>query len=254
MTTPRRRSDRQLAAALLAAVYVAGVGAVLFAPDGSPVATWWPAAGAAVALILLTPRAWWPGLGVAIAVVSAAANLTGGRDLELSVMFGIANAAEALVAGAFLRRTGHDRPRLESQDDFISLVEAALLGGVTIATCASLSVVALGQGSFLDSWTSVFASHAAATLVLVPVALSWHQRLAVRKPWELALQSTLLAGVTFAVFSPQQTLSLTFVPLPFLVWAALRFSVRTVTWQLAAFSVLTTFQTANGYGPIGGSY
>ena len=39
MTTPRRRSDRQLAAALLAAVYVAGVGAVLFAPDGSPVAT-----------------------------------------------------------------------------------------------------------------------------------------------------------------------------------------------------------------------
>lgn len=253
MTTPRRRSDRQLAAALLAAVYVAGVGAVTFAPHGSPVATWWPAAGAAVALILLTPRAWWPALSVAIAVVSAAANVTGGRDLDLSVLYGIANAAEALAAGWFLRRA-HDRPRLETQDDFIRLVEAALLGGFTIATGASLSVVALGHGSFLDSWTSVFASHAASTLVLVPVALSWHQRLAVRKPWELALQATLLASVTFAVFSPHQALSLTFVPLPFLVWAALRFDVRTVSWQLAAFSVLTTFQTAHGYGPIGGSY
>ena len=254
MTTPRRRSDRHLAAALLAAVYVAGVGAVLFAPHGSPVATWWPAAGFSVALILLAPKAWWPALGVGIAVVSGAANVSGGRALDLSALYGMANAAEALAAGAFLRRAGHDRPRLESQDDFIRLVEAALIGGFTIATGASLSVVALGQGSFLDSWTSVFASHAASTLVLVPVALSWHQRLAARKPWELAIQSTALAVVTFAIFAPHQALSLTFVPLPFLVWAALRFDVRTVSWQLAAFSVQTTFLTAQGWGPFGGSY
>ena len=42
--------------ALLVAVYVAGVGAVVFAPEDDPVASWWPAAGIAVALIALAPR------------------------------------------------------------------------------------------------------------------------------------------------------------------------------------------------------
>ena len=67
-------------------------------------ATWWPAAGVAVVLIVLSPRSWWPALAVGIAVSSGLANLTAGRTLELSVLFGLANAAEALVTAAFLRR------------------------------------------------------------------------------------------------------------------------------------------------------
>ena len=59
-------------------------------------ATWWPAAGIAVALLVLSPRSWWPALAVGIAVSSGLANLTAGRTLELSVLFGVANAAEAL--------------------------------------------------------------------------------------------------------------------------------------------------------------
>ena len=51
--------------------------------------------------------------------------------------------------------------------------------------------------------------------------------------------------------SPDQSLSLTFIPLPVLVWAALRFDLRTVSWELAGFSVLVTFLSARGYGPFG---
>ena len=83
---------------LIAAVYGAGAGAVLFAPDGDPVATWWPAAGIAVALVSLAPRRFWWALAGGIAVVSALANVTGGRPLDLSACFGVANAAEAVVA------------------------------------------------------------------------------------------------------------------------------------------------------------
>src|SRR6187549_3446157 len=87
-----------MAVLLLGAVYVAGVGAVVFAPEDDPVASWWPAAGIAVALIALAPRRWWWRLAVGIAVVSAIANVTGGRPLDLSACFGVANCAEALVA------------------------------------------------------------------------------------------------------------------------------------------------------------
>ncbi len=246
---------------MLAAVYLAGVGAVLFAPPGDPVATWWPAAGLAVSLLSLAPRRWWTLLALGVVVSSGLANVTGGRDLPVSLFFGLANAAEALVAAAVLRRGGRRRPRLESQDDFITMVLAALAGGATIATGAAVTVVAFDDGSFLDTWPSVFASHAASTFILVPVALAtWSAAGAVARAGramrrgELAVQTLALVVVTLLVFSPAQALPITFVPLPFLVWAALRFDVRTVVWQLAGLSVATTLLTARGFGPFGTSF
>jgi PAS domain S-box-containing protein len=239
---------------LLAAVYAAGAGAVLFAPEGRPVAAWWPAAGVAVALVALAPRRRWLLLAVAIAVVSGAANVTGGRPLDLSACFGVANAAEAVVAAAVLCR-GRDRiPELESLEEFLRLVGAAILGAVTIATLAALSIWLLDGGSFVLSWRSVFPSHAASTLVIVPVAMTSRLRTGLRNSWEIPVQAVVLVAVTLIVFAPHQSLSLTFVPLPFLVWAALRFDLRTVTWELLGFSAATTFLSARGYGPFGFDY
>ena len=106
-------------------------GAVLFAPDGSPVATWWPAAGLSVALLALAPRRRGAVLVAAgIVVVSAAANLTGGAGLPVSCCFGVANTGEAVVAGLILKRRAERPPRLASLDDFCAwLVAAALAGG-----------------------------------------------------------------------------------------------------------------------------
>ena len=46
-----------------------------------------------------------------------------------------------------------------------------------------------------------------------------------------------LAVVTALVFAPDQTLSLEFLPLPLLIWAALRFDLGIVAWELAGFAV-----------------
>ena len=46
------------------------------------------------------------------------------------------------------------------------------------------------------------------------------------------------AAVSVIVFAPTETPSLTFAPLPLLVWAALRFDLRMVAWELAGFGVL----------------
>jgi PAS domain S-box-containing protein len=242
------------AAALLVGVYVAGVGAVALRPEGNPVAAFWPAAGLAVALVALSPRRWWPALAAGLVVVVAAANVTGGRELPVSVLFGFSNAAEALVAGAILRRGGLVRPQLGAQEDFIRLVEATLLGGLTIALGASVSVWLTGTGSPVETWSAVFPSHAAATLVLVPLAMTGHDRDRIARRGELALQLLALVLVSAVVFAPQQSLPLTFMPLPFLVWAALRLGLRVVAWELAAFSLATTLLTTRGAGPFGVSY
>ncbi len=253
MTAPRQLRW-PAALALLVGVYLVGAEAALFRPAGEPVAAWWPAAGLAVALVALAPRRWWPALVAALVIVTTASNLTGGRELGISSLFGIANAGEALVAGAVLRRGGRDRPRLDSLEDFVRLVEALLLGATTIALGAAGAVRLTGEGPFVDTVVSVFPSHAAAVLVLVPLAMVRHEREPIARPGELFLQVFSLLLVTSLVFAPGQALPLTFIPLPLLVWAALRFDLRVVAWELAAFSVLTTALTARVYGPFGVSF
>ncbi|MGH3362276.1 MAG: MASE1 domain-containing protein, partial [Nocardioides sp.] len=119
---------RLAALAALVGIYAAGTQSVLFAPEGGTVASWWPAAGIAVALIALAPRPWWPLLALGIVIASGAANVTGGRPLDVAAMFGLSNAAEAVVAGLVLRRRVDSRPRLEFLDDFLRLLRAAVLG------------------------------------------------------------------------------------------------------------------------------
>lgn len=236
---------------LLAGVFAAAVGAVVLAPEGEPVATWWPAAGIAVCTVGLARRSWWWWLVPAVAVAVALANLAGGRPPDLAAWYGAAGAAEALVA-AWVLRHGRDRlPGLGSLDDFVRLLWAAALGALTNALLAGVGVVLLEGGSFtLASWLAL-SSHTAATLVIVPIAMTLHHPAPARFRRELPVQAAALAVVTVVVFAPDQTLSLDFVPLPFLIWGALRFDVRTVSWELLAFAAATTYLSLEGYGPFG---
>ncbi|HET8961367.1 PAS domain S-box protein [Nocardioides sp.] len=232
----------------LVAVYLAGTQAVHFAPEGTQVATWWPAAGISVSLLVLAGRPRWPVLTLGIALAITAANITGGRALEVSVAFGLANAAEALVAGLVLTY-GSRRARFESLDDFLRLVGASIAGAAVVATGGALTVAELLGGDFFDTWRYVWASHAASTLVIVPVALTLGRKAHDRRLAELAIQATALLAVTLLVFAPQQHLAIAFAPLPLLVWASLRLGVRALTWELLGTSVLVTGLTAAGHGP-----
>lgn len=235
---------------LLAAVFVADVLAVTLAPKG-PTATWWPGAGIAVALLVLTPRRWWWGLVPAVVGVTVAANLAGGRDAGLSVWNAVANGLEALVVASFLRRRGDRLLRLTTLDDFVDLVMGALLGGVVMATSASVGILVLDAGPFFASWRSMFVSHAASILVILPLAMAPIRRPPRRSPLELPVQVGALGALTFAVFWPGQTLTVEFLPLPLLVWAAIRFGTFVVAVELFAVAVTATFMSAAGHGPFG---
>ena len=88
-------------AVLLVAIFAAGTTSVLYRPESGAVSTWWPAAGLSVGLLALGRRSSWPVLLGALTTVTAAANVLGGRPVELSLLLGLCNASEAsrLVAG-----------------------------------------------------------------------------------------------------------------------------------------------------------
>ena len=236
---------------LLLAIYAAAVISVAARPDDNPVAGWWPAAGLAVILVTLGR----PGLRrlvlttAGLVVVTGLANVTGGRDWGISAAFGVANAAEAVVAGLVLRARHQGPPALVTLQDFVRLIVAAVAGGVVIALGAGLAVLTMADGSLVETAKSTFSSHSAAVLVLVPLALTWRVHAHRDRPGELPVQVTALALSIVLVFMPAQELALTFVPLTFLVWAALRFDIRVVAAELVVFAAVTTYLNALGWGP-----
>ncbi len=252
MTVGGERWRLPLAAgAALVSVYVLGAWAVWFTPESGSVAFWWPAAGVSVTFLALAPRSWWPALVGSIAVASFAANLSGDRGLGVAAAFTVANVAEAMIAGHLLKGADGRLVSLDRIRNFLRLLLAAVSGALVLAVLASATVVVADDAPFFSTARNLLSSHAAAVLVIVPVAMTWHLRASLAERWEYAVQASLLLAVTVLVFAPTHDLPIAAIGLPLLVWAALRLDPRTVAVEILATSVIAVLLTAAGRGPYG---
>ena len=238
------------AALVLVGVFVLGVTAVRFAPQGSSVAVWWPAAGLAIAFLLATgPNPRRAAIVLAgMVVTSGLANYYGGRPPLAATCFGFANTAEAAVVWWALTRGGR-RPSLASLEDLGRLLAATLAGAVVFGVLAGLTVTFTLDRTFFPTAYAVTASHAAAVLTLAPLGVAVSTKATI--PWRLEdlLQGLVLLGVTLWVFGSTSGLPLAFLPLPVLVWGATRLDLRALATQLALLGVIVVLLTSDGYGP-----
>ena len=259
-TTSREHLSGRWTVLLLVTVYAVGLGSVVLRPADNPVAVWWPAAGLSVALVALTR----PGrrelalVAAALVVVTGLSNLTGGRPWEVAAFFGFANTAEALVAGLVLRAGPTPGvPRLADLRDLLRLVVGTVLGAGTIALLLLAAAGPLGLGVPTAVSRTVFTSHAAAVLLIVPAMLLPGRGLRAQAAprglstvgVELMVQVVVTGLATAAVFASDDVLSLTFVPLVPLVWAALRLGPRVTAVELVVFATTVTVLTQQGTGP-----
>ncbi|WP_207556031.1 ATP-binding protein [Intrasporangium flavum] len=245
-----RRAWGATALAVLLGVVVLGATAVKFAPPGSSVAVWWPAAGLAVAFLLVSgPDRRRAAVFVAgVLVASGLANYYGGRPPLVAAAFGVANALEAFVVHRLMTRGGR-RPRLASMDDLFRLLAAALAGALTFGVLAGLVVTVGLHSTFFPTAYAVTASHAAAVLVIGPLGIAVVTPRVRAFGLEDVAQMVLVVGVTLWVFRQGQGLPLAFLPLPTLAWAATRQGLRAVAAQLITVGVLAVYGTSTGGGP-----
>ena len=236
--------------ALLVGVMAAGALAVRLAPDGHAVTTFWPAAGLGLIMLALAPRGRWPALAALLFVATAGGDLLGGRDLALGATHGLVESAALVIAALIVTHGGRVRPRLIDQEDFVRLLAAAavtggmlVLGGVAAARVVEITPLGV-------SLATGFVTHMASVLVLFPLAVVTENRWAGRAP-ELGVQVLLLTGASVLSFVPGASTTLTFVPVLFLTWAALRFDLRVACAELAMLGVFVTAQTLAGIGPFG---
>jgi len=267
-TTRARPTRAGLVALGVAVAYYVGakIGFALTAAP-LPVSTLWPPNAILLAALLLAPLRWWPGVLLAAFPAHLAVELGSGVPLSMVLSWFVSNSAEALIGAVGVRRF-NDRPT--QFDSFrqvtVFVVFAAILAPFLSSFLDAAFVQWNGWGvdSYWQVWRVRFFSNVLAILTLVPAIVTWADRdlgsLRSASPRRVLEASTLVGGllvVCTLVFArpplaAHESPALLFAPLPFLMWAAVRFGPGGASASLLVFALLSVWGAIHGRGPFVG--
>jgi diguanylate cyclase (GGDEF)-like protein len=246
-------------AALTAVAAWFGQEYAVLSPEWSPAV--YPAAGVALAGVLLGGFRLWPGIVIGILVVELSQiAATGGSFSRFVAALAIAFALalQAVIAAALFRAVaGNNDPFHRSRDAGWFVVLAGMLACVICPTVNAMAAGLIGSlpweqwsERWLQSW---FANHNGVLLV-APLILAWACGGRVRfGPWqgpELVLLATAPAVICLAV--RYTGYSLEYLYLPLLAWAAFRFGPRGATAMTLVVASLAVAAASNHYGSFRG--
>ncbi|HEY6356487.1 MAG TPA: MASE1 domain-containing protein, partial [Burkholderiaceae bacterium] len=253
-----------LAAALtVGAVYYVGarVGMALTTAP-LPLSVLWPPNALLFAALLLAPRRWWWVLIAAAFPAHLLAELQDSVPVTMVLCWFVSNVTEALIGASLVRWLAGPSPGLSSVRTVIVLCSAAALAAFvsSFLDAGFVRLVGFGKG---DYWSLVQARAPAnmlASLIFVPVVVAWsnlepgsvRSTDRARMVERGALFGGLLA-VSIAAFdtgipyvgSP----SLLYLPMPFLIWAALRFGPPLTSASFTVVAFLVIWGAGHGRGP-----
>ena len=214
----------------------------------------WPPSGIALAALTLRGRRLWP----AVAAGAFVANVATGIPTWGAGIFAVGNTLEAIVGSSLLARFGFD-PRIGRLRDVLLLVGFAAMASTLIGATFGLAGAALmgiGAGESPGGfWAVWWVGDAMGDLLVGSLIFVWASppvRLSLRpfRILEAALLGVALSFLSMLVFRRQETIRAielvrgTYVIMPVLIWAALRFEQRGVT--CAMLLLATVAITATG--------
>ncbi|MBE7323700.1 PAS domain-containing protein [Nocardioides sp. Y6] len=221
------------------------------APEGSITATLWPAVGFGIVALALSPTRWWPALVVALgACTASAAAVQAPGPVAYMAVFVVLSMGESLAGAVVLRlRRAPDEVQLRSQEDAIRVVVASLTAATVSGAGSALYAAVEGSREAREIFVAIFPSHLASALVVALLVLSLRSPRRRTSRVEVGLQTTLLALALWTIFASGQHPALSPFPLILLIWAAYRFGLRTLAWQMFATAVIVGLIAATGTSP-----
>src|SRR5258706_1082190 len=236
--------------------------ALTFQPH--PVSVMWPPNSILLAALLLTPtRSWWFLLLCALPA-HLASQMQSGVPPTMMLCWFVSNSCEALI-GASLTRAMVAAPfRLASLRNVSVLLVSGVFLGPFLSSFLDAGFVRWnhwGQGSYGEIWRIRFFSNVLTAVALVPALVtcftsdyrSIRQAEVVR--WlEAAVVALGVLVVGFEVFvkfgtGHESAPGLLYAPLPFLLWAAVRFGPGGASMVMLAISLIAIWGAAHGQGP-----
>jgi PAS domain S-box-containing protein len=234
-------------------------GAVALRPHTSPfnmISPLWPGCAFLVAILLLTPQRIWPALlgsGLAGFVIY---DLQEGLAIRSIAVLIAADAIEILVAAFGVKYALGQRPRLSSLASLAKYAFFAVILAPSLAACVGAAAFA---GNYISSWKMHFFTEALALLSVTPAILSWANVVRENKSLsyyvELDASVVVLAVVGYITFLSSggtNDLRVLYLPVPVLLWSALRFGILGVSTSLNIVAFFSIWGAVHQRGPFAG--
>jgi len=237
--------------------------ALTFQPH--PVSVLWPPNSILVAALLLTPpRIWWFVLLAAFPAHCAAQLQSHVPPLMILCWF-ISNSAEAVISAGLTRYLVGGPIRFRSLRDAGIFCLCAVIIGPLLSSFLDAAFVVWnhwGQDAYWKLIRIRFPSNALAALIVVPLIVTWARngiprlrRARLSSYLEACVLFLSLCSVSYAVlyeFGSGADSALLFLPLPFLLWAAIRFGSLGASSAISIVSFLAIWSGSHGHGPFSG--
>ena len=217
----------------------------------------WPPSGIALAALLIFGYRAWPGILLGAFLV----NLTTAGSLATSIGIAIGNTLESLVGAHLVNEFAGGRQAFQRARDTFKFT--FLAGMVSTTVAATLGVTSLSLGGFApwtqygSIWATWWLGDAVGIVMVTPLVILWssrnHERWTLIRAVEAAVLAVCLLLVSHLVFvgsilAPKHY-PLEYLCIPFLVWAAYRFSPREAATAILLLAAVAVLGTMHGSGP-----
>jgi diguanylate cyclase (GGDEF)-like protein len=225
-----------------------GLQLAFYHPSATPI---WPPTGMALVALLILGYEVAPAIFVGAFLV----NLTTAGTVATSLGIATGNTLEALCGAYLVTRFAAGRRALETPVNVVRFTVLAALASPVIAATIGVTSLALGSmvvwTEYVPIWFTWWLGDLGGALVVAPALLLWVNDWRVSWDGRRLLEATaLLAGLVFTsdvVFA--QPGPLEFLAIPFLVWAAYRFTPREAATALLLLATLAVWGTLRDTGP-----
>jgi PAS domain S-box-containing protein len=246
---------------ILTVVYfIAGKFGLLLASLHASASPVWPAAGIALATLLVLGYRAWPAIFVGAFLV----NVTTAGNVATSLAIASGNTLEAVCGAWLVNRfaggtTVFDRPQ--------GVVKFALAAVVSTVIGPAFGVTSLAFGGFADwanfgaIWLTWWLGDTTGDLLIAPLIILWStppkRRWNRKEVVEVGILLLLLFVLSEAVFCGWLTISarnypIAFISLPIVIWTAFRFTQRETATGIFVLSAIAIWGTMHGFGPFAG--
>src|SRR5437764_4313229 len=253
-----RRFSGLPAIGILTVVYfIAGKLGLMLASLHASASPVWPAAGIALAALLVLGYRAWPAIFVGAFLV----NLTTAGNVATSLAIASGNTLEALCGAWLVNRfaggtTVFDRPQ--------GVFKFALTAAVSTIIGPAFGVTSLALAGFADwanygaIWLTWWLGDATGDLLITPLIILWSipskRRWNRREAVEVGILLLLLFVFSEAVFGGWLTISaknypIAFICGPIVIWTAFRFTQRETASGIFILSAIAIWGTLHGFGP-----
>ena len=216
----------------------------------------WPGCAFLVAILLLTPQRIWPALlgsGLAGFVIY---DLQVGLPIRSIVLLVASDLIEILVATFGVKYALGRSPRLSSLASLAKYAFFAVILAPSLAACVGAAAFSY---NYISSWKMSFLCEVLALLSLTPAILSWAHTVRENKSFNyyvelgaLVVALNIVGYITFLSSGASNDLTVLYLPVPVLLWAALRFGILGVSTSLNIVAFFSIWAAVHQRGPFAG--